>query len=166
MSKDRLPIKQERFLQLYAKYHLGGVPIKDAKYKAYIEVYGHKGDEKKTRLIASNMFSRLKRQAATEELLDSYGLGKDRLFYEINKRLNAKKPVVSKGEITGYVDDEGVRMAATQLLADINKVRGANTEININTDKSQTLIVEVMSDKEVSEYMEKVKELEAKVRDD
>ena len=159
---SKLPVRHERFLQLYVQYHLNGVPMTEAKYKAYVDVYGKKKTGQITKLRASQLYSKLK-QELNQELLDYYGLGRDRLLLELNKRLEAKKPIVSRGEIIDYVPDEGVRMAATQLLADINKMRGPHTEININS-KNQTLIVEVMSEEETQKYMEKVKELEQRAR--
>ena len=155
--------KQRRFMELYARYHLEGLPIHEAKYKAYCDVYGFKRTEEYTRRLASRHYCYVSK-LVPEEMLQAYGLGKDRLFQEINKRLEATKTLVSKGEIVAEVPDETVRMSATQLLADIHKMRGPQTQINVQTNK-QTLIVQVMPEVEVQKYMEKVKEIQARAQE-
>ena len=135
----------------------------EAKYLAYKAVYGAKKTEKLTRKLATKQYCYVAK-LVPEDWLEAYGLGKTRLFKELNKRLDATRTLTFKGEVVAEIPDETVRMSATQLLADIHRLRGPQTQINVQTNK-QTLIVQTMPEDEVKKYMDKVKEIEAKAKE-
>lgn len=85
-------------------------------------------------------------QCPTEhnQLMQEMGLGVDRLLLEVLKRLNATKVLIHMGKITYEYDgrrrkenrvpvlvqDNGTRMAATSLLADLHGMRKSQLEVS------------------------------------
>lgn len=65
-------------------------------------------------------------------MLESAGLGEDRLAVEINKRLAAKVTKFHQDKIVCDVEDNATRMRATELLADLLHKR--KTELDVHTD--------------------------------
>jgi len=124
--------------------------------KAYIEVYkpGPHVPREQYQRRACMARKRIFDRADVSDILKGTGLGPDRFAFELDKRLKAEKDVNLGGEVT-KVPDNGIRMAATSLLADVLGYRKRETAININQhNELRALIVEVRSDDkpDISKY--------------
>jgi hypothetical protein len=92
-----------------------------------------------------------KKKIGTEVLLEAFGLGVDRLFHEVNQRLEAHKLEFYEGRpITNPKDgsllkitDNGTRMRATELLADLHGVRKQSLDLNLGAGDGNELILKL-----------------------
>lgn len=93
--------------------------------QAYIET--HKAAQEALRIDrdkdyrrqASRYFLNIKNKLSERGLLEAYDLGDDRLFRELNERLESMKTEFYKGKPIAECIDNTTRMRATELLADI-----------------------------------------------
>lgn len=99
-------------------------------YKAYSQrdaymITHPKCSESAADAAASRAFSRIYSVISTlpiTEQLEICGLGKTRLWTELNKRLNAKTPIFWQKQQIAVIDDNTVQQRATELLAKIHGV--------------------------------------------
>jgi len=70
-------------------------------------------------------------------MLDAADLGEMRTLRELDARLNAMETKLHRGIVVGEFEDNGTRMRATELLADIHRMRA--TDINLHTDSVEII---------------------------
>lgn len=144
----RLNPRHIRFLEEFAKTVDDTHPRGNA-YAAYKKVYNLKTTNEATiRTAAARLKRGLFSRADIGDLLSATGLGLDRFAVELNKRLDAERPMSVGGEIK-YVEDNHTRMAATSLLADVLGVRKRDSTFNYNINQTlKALVVEVRPDEQ------------------
>ncbi|MBQ7746505.1 MAG: hypothetical protein IJT92_03530 [Spirochaetia bacterium] len=93
--------------------------------KSDIQAYRltHPRASKRTAITAAcKFFAKARAKLNDQDRLKIYNLGADRLMMELDKRLNAKSPIIYQGRVTGQIDDNFTRQRATELLAKIHGI--------------------------------------------
>lgn len=97
------------------------------------------------------MWKKIKEKIGSNEiLLEAQGLGVNRLFSEINKRLNSFEQVTFEGRIVGSVEDNKTRMAATTLLSKIHNFDSLNNQpaVQVVIQRAPTNEIQVVNEVE------------------
>lgn len=114
----KLTPREAMFFRAYIK----GSKIGDAYLACLPEEHPQMNDDN-ARKAGWRMLRRIKQKVDWPRLMESAGLGVMRVLQEEEKRLGAMKSEFYEGEEVAVVEDNGTRMRATELLADLNRLR-------------------------------------------
>lgn len=92
-------------------------------------------------VLASRMKKRVMAEANWDEILDAYDLGDHRLAHEINARLEANATEFYQGDVVAEVEDNGTRMRATVLLAELRGKKREKLDVKHSGTVKQEVIV-------------------------
>lgn len=93
------------------------------------------------RKMGSRMAKTIKTKINWQGTLELAGLGEMRLAQEINLRLKAMSTEFYEGKAITDVQDNGTRMRATALLADLHGKKKAELDVNLKSDNELTVFV-------------------------
>lgn len=82
------------------------------------------------RVSATRYYSRIKEKIDWPEFLELAGLGLDRVARKLNEMLECKKTEFYKGEVVTHCTDNGTRMRAVELLAELHGLRKQEVKVS------------------------------------
>jgi hypothetical protein len=158
-KSKRLSARQKAFLAKYITFIEKGHTITDARIKAYKIAYDKKNVPRESlRLNSWWVLNAVTKKQEVIDILARYGLDINRFAVELDKLLDAKKGVYHGGKRIAEEPDNRTRVTALSLFGDVLGIKN-KSEVNINIDRSQSLIVEVMPEDIAKQ---KVKEIDTK----